>query len=61
METHSNRIPYALWELISLWDASLELEKRLVGLFRRGEDGRRPFNGAVELFQNDPMEGSVAI
>jgi hypothetical protein len=39
---------------ISLWDASLQLEKRLVGLFRRDASGRRAFNGDVELFQNDP-------
>jgi hypothetical protein len=39
---------------INLWDASLLLEHRLVNLFRRGSDGRRPFNGAVDLFQNDP-------
>ena len=39
---------------INLWEASLELEKRLVALFRRGADGRRPFLGDVELFQNDP-------
>jgi len=39
---------------ISLWDASLLLEHRLVDLFRRGSDGRRPFNGDVDLFQNDP-------
>jgi hypothetical protein len=39
---------------INLWQASLELEKRLVALFRRDANGRRPFNGAVDLFQNDP-------
>jgi hypothetical protein len=39
---------------MSLWDASLLLEHRLVNLFRRGSDGRRPFNGDVDLFQNDP-------
>ena len=39
---------------INLWDASLELEKRLVALFRRDAQGRRPFLGDVELFQNDP-------
>lgn len=39
---------------MTLWEASLELEKRLVGLFRRDGQGRRPFNGAVELFQSDP-------
>jgi hypothetical protein len=39
---------------MSLWEVSLELEKRLVGIFTRGADGRRPFNGGVDLFQNDP-------
>jgi len=39
---------------ITLWQASLELEKRLVSVFRRGDDGRRPFLGDVDLFQNDP-------
>jgi len=39
---------------INLWDASLQLQKRLVGIFRRDADGRRAFNGDVELFQNDP-------
>ncbi|MEB3258371.1 MAG: glucosidase [Cyanobacteriota bacterium] len=39
---------------LNLWQVSLELEKRLVGIFRRGADGRRPFNGDVELFQQDP-------
>ena len=39
---------------LNLWEVSLELEKRLVGLFRRDKSGRRAFNGDVELFQNDP-------
>ena len=39
---------------LNLWDASLQLQHRLVNLFRRGDDGRRPFNGDVPLFQNDP-------
>ncbi|MCP9890664.1 glucosidase [Cyanobium sp. Aljojuca 7D2] len=39
---------------LNLWEVSLELEKRLVGLFRRDESGRRAFNGDVDLFQNDP-------
>lgn len=39
---------------MSLWDITIELEKRLVGIFARGEDGRRPFNGCVEIFQTDP-------
>ena len=39
---------------LNLWQVSLELENRLVGIFRRNSDGRRPFNGEVELFQQDP-------
>jgi hypothetical protein len=39
---------------INLWEASLQLQKRLVGIFRRDALGRRPFNGDVDLFQNDP-------
>ena len=30
------------------------LEQRLVTIFRRDAQGRRPFNGSVELFQSDP-------
>jgi hypothetical protein len=40
--------------MLTLWQVSLELQRRLVGLFRRDADGRRPFNGDVALFQNDP-------
>ena len=39
---------------MNLWDVSLQLEHRLVNLFRRDGQGRRAFNGDVDLFQNDP-------
>ena len=39
---------------LNLWDVSLQLEQRLANLFRRDSSGRRPFNGDVQLFQNDP-------
>jgi hypothetical protein len=39
---------------LNLWQVSLELEKRLVAIFRRDDQGHRPFNGAVETFQKDP-------
>ncbi len=39
---------------MNLWDVSLELEKRVVSLFLKDKDGKRPFNGNVELFQEDP-------
>jgi hypothetical protein len=38
---------------LNLWQISLELEQRLVGIFRRDEAGRRAFNGDVDLFQTD--------
>ena len=38
---------------LNLWQISLELEQRLVGIFRRDASGRRAFNGDVDLFQND--------
>ena len=40
---------------MNLWDISLELEKRLIGIFRRDQSQRRAFNGDVDLFQNDPL------
>ncbi len=39
---------------MNLWDISLELERRLAGIFLRGADGLRPFNGTHELLQSDP-------
>jgi hypothetical protein len=46
--------PTGSGRMMTLWEISLELQRRLVGLFRRGPDGRRPFNGSVDVFQNDP-------
>ncbi len=39
--------------LMSLWDVSIELERRLSRIFLRGADGRRPVFGPVEKFQAD--------
>jgi hypothetical protein len=39
---------------LNLWQVSLELEKRLASLLRRDGQGRRPFQGDQDLFQNDP-------
>ena len=40
---------------LNLWQISLELEQRLIGIFRRDDDGRRAFNGPVEEFQQNPL------
>jgi hypothetical protein len=39
---------------MTLWDISLELERRIVGIFLPDAEGRRPFNGGVEIFHRDP-------
>jgi len=45
--THSGK-------MITLWEVSLELSKRLVALFEKDENGRRPFYAEREKFQSDP-------
>ena len=37
-----------------LWQVAAEISRRLVRIFLRGEDGRRPVAGGTEVFQNDP-------
>ena len=38
----------------NLWQVAGEISRRLIRIFERGADGRRPVAGGVELFQNDP-------
>jgi hypothetical protein len=37
-----------------LWQVAAEISRRLVRIFARGEDGRRPVYGGTEIFQKDP-------
>jgi Glycosyl hydrolase family 63 C-terminal domain len=37
-----------------LWEVSAEISRRLVHIFVRGKDGRRPVSGGIECFQTDP-------
>ena len=53
-DTFQVEFPTRSGNWVNLWDASLLLEHRLANIFRRDEQGRRPFNGEVELFQKDP-------
>jgi hypothetical protein len=39
---------------LNLWQIASELSRRLVRLFLRGPDGRRPVYGGTEKFQTDP-------
>jgi hypothetical protein len=53
-DTFKVEFPTRSGNWLNLWEVSLELEKRLVGIFRRDAAGRRAFNGEVDLFQSDP-------
>jgi hypothetical protein len=45
--------PFGSGTMLTLWEVSVELSRRLIGLFVRHE-GRRPLFGSDELLQNDP-------
>ncbi|MGN6366916.1 MAG: MGH1-like glycoside hydrolase domain-containing protein [Phycisphaerae bacterium] len=47
--------PTGSGEKKTLWEVGTDLSKRLISIFARGEDGRRPVFGGCELFQNDPL------
>jgi len=46
--------PAGSGQVMDLWRVAGELSRRLVGIFLRGQDGRRPVAGGVEVFQSDP-------
>ena len=39
---------------LTLWQVASEISRRLVRIFLRGKDGRRPVYGGTEVFQGDP-------
>lgn len=39
---------------VTLWDVSLEIEKRLIQIFLPDASGKRPVAGEIERFQSDP-------
>jgi hypothetical protein len=39
---------------VTLWDVTTEMTRRLITLFTRDAEGRRPINGDREKFQSDP-------
>jgi hypothetical protein len=41
-------------QMMTLWDVSLDLSRRLAGLFMQDPAGRRPAHGLVARFQADP-------
>ncbi|MEO6392147.1 MAG: glucosidase [Pyrinomonadaceae bacterium] len=46
--------PTGSGNMLTLWEVASELSRRLSRIFLRGEDGRRPFNGGVDKFDQDP-------
>ncbi|HEU4647795.1 MAG TPA: hypothetical protein VFS33_01950 [Gemmatimonadales bacterium] len=46
--------PTGSGKMLTLFEVSQEITNRLVGIFRRGADGRRPVFGGARKFQDDP-------
>ncbi|HKV27452.1 MAG TPA: hypothetical protein VJN90_04160 [Candidatus Acidoferrales bacterium] len=46
--------PYGSGRQSSLWDIAAQISQRLVRIFMRGQDGRRPVYGGAKIFQEDP-------
>ena len=40
--------------MMTLWEVAMELTHRLMNLFLRDKQGRRPIYGQNEMLQNDP-------
>src|SRR5215831_1751840 len=53
-ETFKIEFPTGSGHETTLWGVSTELTHRLITLFTRNADGRRPVNGCREKFQSDP-------
>ena len=53
-DEYTIEFPTGSRRLCTLWEISLELSQRLVGIFRLDADGRRPFLGTNAAFQSDP-------
>ena len=47
-------LPTGSGRVMTLGEAATELSRRLIGIFLRGADGRRPVHGGVERFARDP-------
>jgi hypothetical protein len=47
-------LPTGSKEKANLWDASAEITSRLISIFLKDKDNRRPLYGGIEKFQTDP-------
>jgi hypothetical protein len=41
-------------QMMTLWQVAAEISRRLARLFLMDENGRRPSNGEIDLFRDDP-------
>ena len=46
--------PTGSGQMMTLWEVSTELSRRLTRIFLRGENDRRPVHGGNEKFRTDP-------
>ena len=54
LDTLKVECPTGSGNVVNLWDVSTDITKRLIDIFLKDKDGRRPVYGAIEKFQNDP-------
>ncbi|MEM7008577.1 MAG: glucosidase [Thermodesulfobacteriota bacterium] len=47
--------PSGSGNLMNLWEVSLEISRRLLSIFTKDHNNKRPYYGNVEMFQNDPL------
>jgi len=53
-ESFTIECPTGSGRMMTLFEVAQEISNRMIAIFRRGPDGRRPVFGACEKFQNDP-------
>ncbi len=53
-DTFRVECPTGSQQEMTLWDVTTELTRRMISLFLRDENGRRPVHGEREKFQSDP-------
>ena len=53
-ESLTVELPTGSGRQASLWDAATEISRRLMRIFLRSADGKRPVYGGLEKFQSDP-------
>ncbi len=53
-ESFTVECPTGSGKEVTLWTVTTELTRRLISIFERDENGRRPVNGDREKFQSDP-------